>query len=66
MRLLEPGPRGMALFFDSLEEVATGGNLTTDVLIASVAKEHGARLYRNVRDFERFGGIKRVNPLAKS
>ena len=40
-----------------------GGNLSTDALIAVHAREHSATIYSNDRDFDRFKGIKRVNPL---
>jgi len=40
-----------------------GGNLTTNALIAVHAREHSATIYSNDRDFDRFSGIKRANPL---
>jgi len=40
-----------------------GGNLATDALIALHAREHSAKIHSNDRDFDRFPGIKWVNPL---
>ncbi len=42
----------------------TGGNLTTDVHIAALAIEYGARIYSADNDFKRFSGIRHVNPIA--
>jgi predicted nucleic acid-binding protein len=40
-----------------------GGNFCTDALIALHAREHSAVVYSNDRDFDRFPGLKWVNPL---
>jgi toxin-antitoxin system PIN domain toxin len=61
--LLEPTPATFGFFFEHLASVGTGGNLTTDALIAAHATERGARVYSNDRDFARFRGIQWVNPL---
>ncbi|MFT5465977.1 MAG: toxin-antitoxin system PIN domain toxin [Verrucomicrobiales bacterium] len=67
VRLLNPGPNSVSLFFDFLEEAGIGGNLSTDALIAVIAKEYGAVVHSNDRDFDRFSGLKWINPLeAKS
>lgn len=61
--ILQVPDRAVPAFFDLLAEAGMGGNLTTDALIALHAKEHSATIYSNDRDFDRFRGIKRVNPL---
>ena len=64
VRLLTPSTVTVQGFFDMLAAVGTGGNLTTDALIAAHAFEHGARIYSNDRDFGRFPNISWHNPLA--
>ncbi len=64
VRLLTPTPATIRILFDMLAAVGTGGNLTTDALIAAHALEHGARVYSNDRDFGRFPDIVWRNPLA--
>jgi predicted nucleic acid-binding protein len=46
------------------ESAGTGGNLTTDALIAAHAVEHAATVHSDDRDFGRFGGLRWHNPLA--
>lgn len=55
--------RALSVFFDLLETAGHGGNLTTDACIAAHAREYSARIYTNDRDFDRFPGIKCINPL---
>jgi len=64
VRLIHPSENSLSRFFDLLEEAGTGGNLSTDALIAIHALEHSAVIHSNDRDFDRFAGIKRFNPLA--
>lgn len=64
VRLIHLSENALGRFFDLLEEAGTGGNLTTDALIAIHALEHSATIYSNDRDFDRFPGVKRVNPLS--
>lgn len=64
VRLLQLSENALPRFFDILEEAGSGGNLTTDALIALHAMEHSGTVYSNDRDFDRFPGIRRVNPLA--
>lgn len=61
---LRPGPRHLDLILEILEQAGTAGNLTTDAQIAALATEHGGIVASNDADFERFPGVKRVNPLA--
>jgi toxin-antitoxin system PIN domain toxin len=63
VRLITVGEGALGRFFDLLEEAGLGGNLSTDALIALHALEHSATVYSNDRDFDRFGGVRRVNPL---
>lgn len=63
VRLLSLSDEALPRFFDLLEEAGGGGNLSTDALIALHALEHSATVYSNDRDFERFAGLKRRNPL---
>ena len=63
---LKPGLHGTSLnqFYDQLTAAGTGGNLSTDALIAALAIEHGGCVYSNDRDFARFPDITWRNPLA--
>ena len=64
VRLMALSEQALPRFFDLLEEASGGGNLSTDALIALHAMEHSATIFSNDRDFDRFAGVKRVNPLA--
>jgi toxin-antitoxin system PIN domain toxin len=64
VRLLGLSEQALPRFFDLLAEAGGGGNLSTDALIALHAMEHSATVFSNDRDFDRFAGVKRVNPLA--
>lgn len=63
VRIIQLSNRAHEAFFDLLEEAGMGGNLSTDALIALHAREHSATIYSNDRDFDRFSGIRWVNPL---
>jgi uncharacterized protein len=63
VRIIHLSENALGRFFDLLEEAGTGGNLSTDALIALHALEHSARIVSNDRDFDRFRGIKRINPF---
>ncbi len=64
VRLLHLTDNALGRFFDLLEEAGTGGNFSTDALIALHALEHSATIVSNDRDFDRFAGVRRINPLA--
>lgn len=64
VRLIQVSDQALERFFDLLQEAGGGGNLGTDALIAVHAMEHSATVFSNDRDFDRFAGIRRVNPLA--
>lgn len=63
VRIIQLSNRALDLFFDLLEAAGMGGNLTTDALIALHAREHSATVHSNDRDFDRFPGIRWINPL---
>lgn len=63
VRIIQISERAVYVFFDLLQDAGMGGNLSTDALIATHAREHSATVYSNDRDFDRFSGIKWVNPL---
>jgi uncharacterized protein len=61
--LITPGTTTFDYFFDLLEQAGTGGNLSTDALIAALAVEHGGYIYSTDRDFSRFPNVPWQNPL---
>lgn len=63
VRLIHLSENALGRFFDLLEEAGTGGNLSTDAMIALHGLEHSATIVSNDRDFDRFAGVKRINPL---
>jgi toxin-antitoxin system PIN domain toxin len=62
--ILEPGQRHASIVFNLLEQLGTGGNLTTDAHLAALAIEHQCELCSTDADFARFPGLRWVNPLA--
>lgn len=63
VRLIEPGKKFPFLFFNYLQQIGAGGNLTTDAYLAALAIEHHAELYSNDTDFSRFVSLHWKNPL---
>lgn len=63
VRLLSPTPETFELFFALLAQTGTGGNLSTDAMIASLAAEYGGRVYSTDLDFNRFPAVAWTNPL---
>jgi toxin-antitoxin system PIN domain toxin len=63
VRLVEPGPRHLAILRGLLEAAGTAGSLTTDAHLAALAIEHGCTLHSNDADFCRFPGLSWRNPL---
>jgi toxin-antitoxin system PIN domain toxin len=63
VRLLNPAEDSVGTYFNLLADAGIGGNLSTDALIALIAREHSATIYSNDRDFGRFKGLKVINPL---
>ncbi len=63
VRVLEPGPRHLAILADLFGATSVAGSLTTDTYLAVLAIEHQAELHTNDGDFERFPGLRHCNPL---
>jgi uncharacterized protein len=63
VRLLSPGLRHFRTMRDYFEKAASGHSMTTDIHLAALAREQGARLYSNDSDFRRLEGIELVDPL---
>lgn len=63
VRIIQVSDRALPVFFDLLKDARMGGNLSTDALIAVHAREHSATIYSTDHDFDRFSGIKLINPL---
>lgn len=64
VQILAPGPRHLDLLENLAEEAGTAGVLTTDLHLAALAIEVQAELHSNDGDFERFSGLRWVDPLA--
>lgn len=65
VHLLSPTTSTIKLFFKLLSDAGTGGNLSTDAMIAALAAEYGGTVYSNDLDFDRFPRLSRCNPLLK-
>ncbi len=63
VRLLSPSPTTIIRFFDLLQGAGTGGNLSTNAMIAALASEYGGCVYSSDRDFGRFSNLVWHNPL---
>jgi uncharacterized protein len=63
VRVIEPGPRHLDLVAELAETAGKAGTLTTDLHLAALAIETGAELCSNDSDFQRFPGLRWVNPL---
>jgi toxin-antitoxin system PIN domain toxin len=63
VRIVEPGPRHLAIVEDLLRATAVAGSLTTDTHLAALAIEYRAELCSNDADFGRFPGLRWKNPL---
>jgi toxin-antitoxin system PIN domain toxin len=61
--LLEPGDRYWEIFGSLLLEGQVAGPLVMDAALAALALEHGAVMCTTDRDFDRFRGLKKHNPL---
>ena len=58
-----PGEHHWTILHNLLRLTGTAGNLTSDAHIAAMAIEHGAAVYSADYDFQRFPGVRHVNPL---
>lgn len=63
VRILQPGSKFQEIFLRQIEQVGTAGNLTTDAHFAALAIEYQAELHSNDADFNRFTGLRWVDPL---
>lgn len=62
-RAVVPGEGHWAVLRSLLRSTGTAGNLTSDAHLAALALEHGASVCSTDRDFGRFPGIERIDPL---
>jgi uncharacterized protein len=62
--LLQPGQSHTAILSSLLRETQATGALIMDAHLAALAIEHGAVLYSTDGDFDKFPGLRHVNPLA--
>ncbi len=62
--LLNPGRAHLALFEGLCRDAGAGGDLVPDAYLAALALETGATLVSADRDFDRFPGVARIDPLA--
>lgn len=63
VRLLQPGPRHLAILKGFADAGVLSGALLTDAHIAALAIEHQALVHSNDSDFARFPGLRWINPL---
>jgi len=66
VRILQPGPRHIAILQGFCEVGVLAGTLITDAHIAALAIEYQAVVHSNDSDFSRFAGLRWINPLAGS
>ena len=59
----QPSERHFGRLRSAFEELGTGGNLTTDAHLATLAMERGYVLYSTDADFGRFAGLRWKNPV---
>jgi predicted nucleic acid-binding protein len=60
---VSPGQGHWPILCNLLRDSGTAGNLTSDAHLAAVALQLGASVCSTDRDFERFSGVERINPL---
>ncbi|MGH9383456.1 MAG: type II toxin-antitoxin system VapC family toxin [Vicinamibacterales bacterium] len=64
--IVEPGERHWEILKSLTRDGRTKGPLVMDAALAALAIEHGATLCTTDRDFARFEGLKRADPLASA
>jgi hypothetical protein len=62
VHIVQPSDSHFARLRAVLERLGTAGNLTTDAHLAVLAMERGYVLYSTDADFNRFVGLRWVNP----
>jgi len=60
---LAPGAGHWPILCQLLRQTGSAGNLTSDADITALALENGASVYSADHDFQRFPGIRHINPL---
>ena len=63
IQIPEPGVNHWSLVKELILETGTAGNLTSDIHLAAIAIEHGAKLYTLDADFSRFKGLRWEKPF---
>ena len=63
VRVVDPGPRHLAILSQLFGVTGVAGRLTTDTHLAAIAIEYRAALHSNDSDFARFPGLRWENPL---
>jgi toxin-antitoxin system PIN domain toxin len=58
-----PSHEHWSIFKELLTPLGMAANLTSDAHLAALAVEHGARLYSTNNDFNRFPGLRWINPI---
>lgn len=64
VRIVAPGDEHGRILFALLENVGTGGNLTTDAHLAALAIEYRGQIATTDRDFSRFPQLRWFNPIS--
>ncbi len=64
VRLIHPGLGHWPILRNLLLQTGMAANLTTDAHIAALALEQGYSIYSADNDFQRFPGLKHINPLS--
>lgn len=64
VQLVAAGTGHWAILRNLLLQTGMAANLTTDAHIAALALEHGYSVYSADNDFQRFPGLKHINPLS--
>jgi len=62
---VEPGPRHAEILERLISDAGSTGSRVSDAVLAALAIENGATLASTDRDFNRFAGLKWIDPLAQ-
>jgi hypothetical protein len=62
--LVEPSQDYWRVLKEQLRDAQISGPLVSDAALASLALEHGAAICTTDRDFQRFRGLRVLDPLA--
>ena len=64
VQILHPTDRHLEGLRELLDDAGTAGNLTTDAHLATLAIQRGCVVHTTDHDFDRFPGVRWVNPCA--